>query len=158
MYFSANKNWINFYNQGSYFLSFYSSLSGFGSSGITSLIVQYFISLFSFRWMSFVKEWILVLCSAWVLTPEYHRLDHHQQRGACFLEGHTVTHYSKSLKIGSPKFHGILRQLCDGANYPIPISNSNTKYCLRNAPIIKIEPINRCADYPAFTVSGNSVL
>ena len=32
------------------------------------------------------------------------------------------------------------------------ISNSDTKYCLKNVPIIKIEPIKRCADYPAFTV------
>ena len=62
------------------------------------------------------------------------------------------TIYSESLIIGSPKFQGNLGRLSNGANYPISISNSGTKYCLRNAPIIKIEPINRCADYPAFTV------
>ena len=32
------------------------------------------------------------------------------------------------------------------------MSNVDTKYGLRNAPIIKIEPINWCTDYPAFTV------
>ena len=33
------------------------------------------------------------------------------------------------------------------------ISNSDTKYCLRNEPIIKMEPINRCVNYPAFIVT-----
>ena len=39
----------------------------------------------------------------------------------------------------------------------LPFSNDGTKYCLKNEPIIKIEPINRWADYPVSTVLVHAV-
>jgi len=54
--------------------------------------------------------------------------------------------------MGSLKFQAILSRLCGGANYPTTVGNGGTKYCPKNEPIIKIEPINRWAVYPVSTV------